>query len=92
MIFLTHWRILPANRDAAIARFAKTGGQPPQGIKLLARWHVVADGTGFSVSEAADASAMARWALEWNDLMEMTTSPALTDAELGGVLGEISKR
>ena len=92
MIFITHWRIPASNRDAAIARFAKTGGQPPQGIKLLARWHVVADGTGFSVSEASDSSAMARWALEWNDLMEMTTSPAMTDAELAGVLSEMSKR
>jgi len=25
-------------RDEAIARFKKTGGQPPKGVKLLGRW------------------------------------------------------
>ena len=25
-------------RDAAIARFKKTGGQPPKGVKLPGRW------------------------------------------------------
>jgi hypothetical protein len=92
VIFISHWRILPGNRDVAIARFAKTGGQPPQGVKMLGRWHDVANGTGVAISEASDSSAMARWALEWNDLMEMNINPALTDAELAVVLGELSKR
>lgn len=92
MIFISQWRILPGNRDAAIERFAKTGGQPPKGVKMLGRWHSVANNTGVAISEADDASTMARWALEWNDLMEMQISPALTDAELGTVLGELSKR
>jgi hypothetical protein len=35
---------------------------------------------------------MARWALEWNDLMEMNVNPVLTDAELAVVLGELAKR
>ena len=92
MLFVTHWRILPGNRDTAIARFAKTGGQPPQGVKMLGRWHSVADGTGFSISETDDASAIERWALEWNDLMEMHVSPALNDEQLGAVLAGLQRK
>ena len=92
MLFISHWKILPGNRDTVIERFAKTGGQPPQGVKMLGRWHAVSNGTGIAISEAEDASAMGRWALEWNDLMEMEITPALTDEGLGAVLGELSKR
>lgn len=92
MLFISHWKILPGNRDKVIERFAKTGGQPPQGVKLLGRWHAVANGTGIAISEADDASLMARWALEWNDLMEMEITPAMTDDVLAGVLGQLSKR
>lgn len=92
MLFTSHWRILPGNRDAVIERFAKTGGQPPQGVTMLGRWHDVASGTGFAVSEANDASAMARWALEWNDLMEMDVRPALNDEQLGAVLAGLQPK
>lgn len=92
MLFISHWKILPGSRDKVIERFAKTGGQPPQGVKLLGRWHAVANGTGIAISEADDASLMARWALEWNDLMEMEITPAMTDDVLAGVLGQLSKR
>jgi hypothetical protein len=92
MLFISHWKILPGSRDAVIERFAKTGGQPPHGVKMLGRWHAVANGTGIAISEAEDASAMARWALEWNDLMEMEITPALTDEGLGAVLGGLSSR
>lgn len=77
-----HWRIASGNRNAVIERFAKTAGQPPEGIKLLGRWHDVANGTGISISEADDASAMARWVLEWSDLMDMEVHPALNDEQL----------
>lgn len=92
MLFIGHWRIPSSNRNAVIERFAKTGGQPPAGIKLLGRWHSVANGTGFSISEADDASAMARWILEWSDLMEMDVSPALSDEQLGAVLAALQRK
>jgi len=31
MLFISQWKMLPGNRDAAVPRFAKTGGQPPLG-------------------------------------------------------------
>jgi hypothetical protein len=86
MLFISHYKIRPGCRDAAIERFAKTGGQPPQGIKLLGRWHAVASGSGFTISEATDASKMAGWALDWSDLMEFDVQPALDDQQLAAVL------
>jgi hypothetical protein len=92
MLFIGHWRIASGNRNAVIERFAKTGGQPPEGIRLLGRWHDVANGTGISISEADDASAMARWVLEWSDLMDMEVHPALNDEQLGAVLAGLQPK
>ena len=32
------WKPDAKTRDEGIARFRKTGGQPPAGVKLLGRW------------------------------------------------------
>ena len=92
MFFISHWRVHAGTRNADIERFAKTGGQPPQGVTMLRRWHEVANGTGFAVSEANDASAIARWALEWTDVMEMDVHPALNDEQLGAVLAGLQRK
>ena len=89
MLFICYYRILPGNRDACIARFAKTGAQLTEGIKLLGRWHSVATGTGVSITEADDASAMARFELQWNDLMELEVRPALNDEQLAATLATL---
>ena len=89
MLFIGHYRIHPGNRDAVIARFAQTEGKPPQGVKLLGRWHIVSNGSGVTLTEADDASAMARFALQWSDLMDLDVTPVLTDEQLGTVLASI---
>ena len=38
-------------RDEAIARFKKTGGQPPKGVKLLGRWTAADFSGGFDLLE-----------------------------------------
>jgi hypothetical protein len=45
-----------------------------------------------SISEADDACAMARWALEWSDLMEIEVRPALNDEPLGAVLAGLQRK
>ena len=92
MLFISHWRIPSSTRNAVIERFAKTGGQPPQGVKMLGRWHDVANGTGFCISEADDASAIARWALEWSDLMDMDVRAGLNDEQLSAVLAGLQHK
>jgi len=87
MLFIGYYRILPGSRDAAIARFKQTGGRPTEGVKLLGRWHSVASGRGVSITEAEDAAAMARFELQWSDLMELEVHPAVTDEQLAAALG-----
>jgi hypothetical protein len=87
MRFMTTYTLLPANRDAAIARFKQSQGAPPSGVKLLGRWHDIAGNRGFTVSEATDPQALYRWVLEWSDLMTFETCVVLDDAEFGQVLG-----
>ena len=86
MRFMTIYSLDPADRDAAIARFKKSQGAPPNGVKLLGRWHDVAGHRGFTISEANDAQALYKWVLEWSDLMTFETCVVLDDAEFGAVL------
>ncbi len=37
--------------NAAVARFLETGGAPPEGVKMLGRWHGM-NGQGFAISES----------------------------------------
>ncbi len=42
-------------RDEAIARFKKTGGQPRKGAKLLGRWTAADFSGGYDLLESDDA-------------------------------------
>ncbi|NBA97370.1 DUF3303 domain-containing protein [Pseudomonas sp. R5(2019)] len=86
MLFIVKWRACPASRDAAIERFVRTGGLPPEGVKMIGRWHAVGSGMGFGVAEADDVTPVQRWALQWNDLLEMEVYPAMTDEQAGPLM------
>ncbi len=77
-------------RDEAIARFKKTGGQPPAGARLLGRW-TAADFSGGSVLlESDDARVLTEFALMWSDVMEVKIVPVLEDHELTETLRRLS--
>jgi len=80
MLFLTYFSYPPQNREAVQARFKKTGGKPPEGVKMLGRWHAIGGGKGVFVSEANDPMAIAKWVQEWSDLLSLEVLPALDDA------------
>lgn len=86
MNFMTVWRFSPENAGATIERFMETGGQPPEGINMLARWHDVAGGRGFAISEADDPILMAKWCRGWTDLMSFEVIPVLNDEQLAAAL------
>lgn len=86
MKFIVQWNGLPSAELSAIERFMKTGGKPPEGVKLLGRWHATAGLHGVAIVEADDTRPLATMALEWGDLLSMTISPAMTDEDLGAVL------
>ena len=78
-------------RDEAIARFMKTGGQPPAGVTLLGRWTATDFSGGFVLLESTDAAALTEFALMWSDLMELKVVPVLEDAELAPLLQRVTK-
>lgn len=81
MIHIIAWTFRPEHRDAIQARFKATGGLPPQGVKMLGRWHGVGTNKGICVAESDDALATARWAQQWSDLMSFDIYPVLGDED-----------
>ena len=39
MKFITTFTVLPGAYNATIARFLEGGGAPPEGVKMIGRWH-----------------------------------------------------
>ena len=91
MKFMLTFTFKPKGRDEAIARFKRTGGQPPKGATLLGRWTAADFSGGFDLLESNDAEALTEFALMWSDLMELRIVPVLEDAELGKVLARLGK-
>ncbi|RWU22967.1 hypothetical protein DM813_12275 [Pseudomonas alkylphenolica] len=87
MLFIIHWSFTPQTRNAAIARFLKTGGAPPANLKVLGRWHAVGHQQGFGVVETDDLALVQKWVLDWSDLMTMEVFAAMTDTDIGPLLG-----
>jgi hypothetical protein len=50
------------------------------------------DGRGFAVSEATDVKAMYQWYAEWADVLDLTVTPCVEDAEAGPILASLPKR
>lgn len=88
MLFIVSWTISSTNRNSAIERFLKTGGAPPEGVKMLGRWHAVGGAAGFGVAEANDPVPIQKWVLQWSDLMTMEVQAALTDDQIGPLLAD----
>jgi len=79
------WKPDTKCRDEGIARFRKTGGQPPKGVTLLGRWTRADFSGGFDLLETDDSQALAEFALMWSDLMDLTIVPVLEDRALSEV-------
>ena len=87
MNFMVVWTFKPDHSKYAIARFQETGGMPPPGVNMIARWHDVAGGRGFAITETDDPIAVSKWCHDWTDLLSFEVIPVLNDEQLGQVLG-----
>ena len=92
MLFAVSWEGRPEVRNTVIERFLKTGGKPPEGVKFIGRWHHIGKVSGVAIAESDDPLLMAKWALDWNDLMEMKVQLVATDEQLGPVLAQLGKQ
>ena len=91
MKYITSWTIPQGTFNAAVARFLETGGAAPDGVQILGRWHGMS-GQGFAISEGNDPKAMFLWQAQWADLLAMTVTPCLEDADAGAVMASLGKR
>ena len=88
MKFISTYSMRPGSLPSAAARFLKGDAAPPEGIKLLGRWHKCDLSGGFSLWESDDPAAMHAFALSWGELLEMSTHPVIEDAEAGSALAK----
>lgn len=80
------WTPNTQTRAEGFDRFRKTGGRPPDGVKLLGRWTRADLSGGFDLLETDDPKKLAAFSHMWSDLMELTITPVLDDQELSDVL------
>ena len=86
MKFIVTFSLRPEHRDAAIARFRKTGGLPPKPARFLGRWTAADMSGGFVLIESEDVSAVTEFALMWTDLIDLRVIPVIEDESLTAVL------
>ena len=60
MLFVVHYEITPAHRDAALQRFEALGDGEPEGVTIVGNWFSVTQLEGWAVVEAADAQELAK--------------------------------
>ena len=92
MKYMLTWFVPPHHYEAGISRFLKTGGPPPAGVKLHGRWHSLAGQSGFILAESSDPKAIYAWSAQWADVIKLTVTPVLEDADASGVLQGLRKK
>jgi hypothetical protein len=93
MKFMLTFTIKPEakGRDEAIARFKKTGGQPPAGVKLLGRWTSADFSGGYDLLDSNDPRALTEFSLMWSDVMELRLTPVVDDEDMVEALKRAGK-
>lgn len=90
MKFIVKYNIPKGSVVDAEQRFLKTGGAPPEGVKMIGRWHGMSGG-GVVIAETTDAKALYSWMTSWNDVLEFEVTPCVEDAEAGEVMAAVKR-
>ena len=90
MKFMVTWRVHPDKRQAAFNAFSQMTAEDDKKdmgskIKLIGRWHDLSEFTGVAICESDDAQALASWALNWNNALDVKTVVVLDDEEARAV-------
>lgn len=91
MKYILIWTLSPGSYDATVARFLETGAPPPTGVRLLGRWHGMS-GQGVAILESDDPKALYELRAQWSDLLELSITPCLEDADAGAVLAGLARK
>ena len=86
MKFMLQYKLHADKRHEALQGFSKMTPEDDKAdsgdkIKLIGRWHDVAHSKGVAIFEADDAESIFSWALNWNSLLDLETSPVMDNAE-----------
>ena len=76
------YTIKPDHQNSSMKRFLETGALPPEGVKMLGRWHEPTTQKGFILAEAENLTALGVWSNQWADLISLEISPVLNDEEM----------
>jgi len=91
MQYMMTYQISNADWDDAVARFLEGGGQPPEGVTLVNRWHAAAGRYGFLLLDSDDPEALYRFAGMWHDLCDLDVTPVLEDEAAATVLQSLQE-
>ncbi len=86
MKFISTYKIRPGCVPAASRLFLSGGGPPPDGVRIIGRWHKADFNGGVAILEADDAAKIYAFAAAWSDVLDMDTTPAIEDSEAGAAL------
>lgn len=89
MKFISTYKFRDGAHSGAAKAFLSGGAQPPEGAKLLGRWHAADGSGGFSLMETDDPATAYQLSLEWSEFLSITTVPVLEDAEVGPILAKV---
>ena len=93
MKFAITWTIHSEAYDRAITRFLDTGAPPPEGVKVLGRWHALnGSSSGYIIAETSDVKAVYRWIAQWNDVCAFTVMPVIEDADAAEILKSTQRK
>lgn len=90
MKFLINWRIHEDKRHEALKAFTAMTSEDDAAdigpdIRLIGRWHDLVSFEGVAVCETDDPSAVQRWILNWNQIIDCDVTPVLDDEETRAV-------
>ena len=92
MKILSTYTVRPGCMKEVAGRFLSGKGLQAAGAKLIGRWHKSDASGGVAVYEVEDPAVFSRNALEWSDVLEVSHTPVLDDAEAGSALAAIFAR
>lgn len=86
MKFMLLYKLHPDKRQDALNGFSKMTPEDDktdmgEKIKLIGRWHDIANSKGVVIFESDDLETISNWALNWNSILDLELSPVLDDAE-----------
>ena len=89
MKILSTYSVRPGCIKEAAHRFLAGKGLHVEGAKFVGRWHKSDASGGIAIYEVENPAVFARNALEWSDVLEVTHTPVLDDAEAGASMASI---